>query len=180
MAGTMLATMLAAGLAAQGWDGSGDGVRRSIEDLKRSVEQLRKQQQEQQVGELKQKISELRSERTDQKIDELRRILEERPRHHPWVVPGHRGRWAGWMPRMPRMPRAAGAPPNRAVVRVSVPRGATLIANDREVPVSSPAASSSRRSWSAGRLTTTISGSRSRERGGSRPGPNGSPSPPAQ
>jgi len=138
MAGTMLATVLAAGLTAQGWDGSGDGVRRSIEDLKRSVEQLRKEQHEQQVSELKQKISELRSERTDLKIDELRRIVEGHHPHHPWVLPwqhGHHGHWGGWMP---RMPGAAGALPNRAVVRVSVPPGATLVANDREIPVSSP------------------------------------------
>ena len=34
--------------------------------------------------------------------------------------------------------RVAGAPPNRAVVAVSVPPGATLFANDKEVPVTHP------------------------------------------
>ncbi len=135
MSGTMLSTVLAAGLTAQGWDGSGDGVRRSIEDLKRAVEQLRKQQHEQQVDELKQKISELRSEKTEQKIDALRRAVEGHHRHHPWMQywhHGHHGHHGHWMP------RAAGARPNRAVVAVSVPPGATLFANDKEIPVAHP------------------------------------------
>jgi uncharacterized protein (TIGR03000 family) len=135
MAGTMLATVLAAGLTAQGWDGSGDGARRSIEDLKRAVEQLRKEQHEQQVDELKQKISELRSEKTEQKIDDLRRAVEGHHRHHPWMLSWHHSHH-----RHPgrRMPRAAESPPNRAVVTVSVPPGATLFANDKEIPVSHP------------------------------------------
>src|SRR2546423_26482 len=138
MSGTMLATVLAAGLTAQSWDGSGDGVRRSIEDLKRAVEQLRKEQHEQQVDELKQKISELRSEKTEQKIDALRRAVEGHHWHHPRMLPWHHGHHgyhgaAGWW-----MPRVGGAPPNRAVVAVSAPPGATCFANDKEIIVPHP------------------------------------------
>src|SRR5207248_2261685 len=91
-----------------------------------------------QVDELKQKISELRSERLEQKIDNLRRAVEGHHRHHPWMQywhHGHHGHYGhpGW-----RMPRAAAAPPNRAVVAVSVPPGATLFVNDKEIPVAHP------------------------------------------
>jgi len=134
----MLATVLAAGLTAQSWDGSGDGARRSIEDLKRAVEHLRKEQHEQQVDELKLKISELRSEKIEQKIDDLRRAVEGHHGHHPHMLPwhhghhGHHGASGRWMPRV------GGAPPNRAVVAVSVPPGATCFANDKEIMVPPP------------------------------------------
>src|SRR5215216_6356563 len=108
MYSVVMATVLSAGLTAPGWDDYGsDGVRRSLEDLKRSVEQLRKEQHEQRVDELKQTIKELRSEKTDQRLEELRRSVEglRRGHHgHPW--------WVG-PPARRLMPRAEAPPPNR-------------------------------------------------------------------
>jgi uncharacterized protein (TIGR03000 family) len=150
MYGVALATVLAGGFSAPAWD-DGDGTRRSLEELKRSVEKLRKEQHEQQVEGLEQTIKQLRSEKTDEKIDEVRRAVEERRREHRGAHHGPRfrmeGPWRFWMERGPSrfrmrggpprrpMPRAAAAPRHRAVVRVSLPANATLFANDREVPL---------------------------------------------
>ena len=149
MYGVALATVLAGGFSAPAWD-DGDGTRRSLEELKRAVEQLRKAQHEQQVEGLKQTIQELRSEITDEKIDEVRRAVEERRREDRRARPGPRfwmeGPWRFRMERGPSRFRMRGGPPRRtmpraappgrrALVRVSLPANATLFANDREVPL---------------------------------------------
>jgi len=132
MSGIMLATVLTAGLSAQTWYGDGGATNRALEELKRAVEHLRKEQHQQRVEDLKQKASELRSEKLEQKLDELRRDVRGfhgLPPHH---LPGWHHAHPGWMPPADR------GPPNRALVRVSLPPGATLLANDVEVAVPPP------------------------------------------
>jgi len=133
MSSVLWVTVLTSGLTAQTWDGSGDGLRRSLEELKRSVEHLRRAAQEQRVEELKQKINELRSEKLEAKLNEIRRDVSG----HPWGPPHglHLFHAWGWPHPHALMPRAQAAPPDRALVQVMLPAGATLFANDTEVAV---------------------------------------------
>jgi len=109
--------------------GTGDlalsqGVSQDLADLKRAIEELQKGQQQQQVDALKQTISELRQRLIEQKLDAIHRAVKELKEERASMK----------HPAIPVMPLA----PPRALVHVRVPAGATLYANDQEIPLRSP------------------------------------------
>lgn len=124
----VLATALAAAGGEPGWQGYSDGGQGSLEDIRREVRELRREQSAQRIDELKQSVADLRTELLLQKLSELRREIEE--------VRAERGGPGG--PPMP--PAGMGFRPSsdRAVVLVQAPAGATLLVNDREFPLNGP------------------------------------------
>src|SRR5689334_2810908 len=103
-------------------------IEQEIRDLKRSVAQLRAEQNDARIDELKLVIMGLREKITDEKLDELRRDV-----HDLWLEEGvvHlRGR-------VLPMPLAAPLTTsvNRASVAVEIPAGATFVVNDQQIAV---------------------------------------------
>ena len=115
----------------QGGDG-GREAERSVADLKKEIESLRKEQEKRQLEGLKNKIEELRAEKTEQKIEELRRAIEHmhkaphggmRLLPHPFpkdLLPAPRS--------SPELPS-----PRQALIHLKVPAGATLFVNGKQV-----------------------------------------------
>jgi uncharacterized protein (TIGR03000 family) len=125
MYGIVLAASLAVGPAAPAYD----GVMGALEDLKRQVDDLRKEQQEFRVEGLKQIIAALRQKRTEDQLDEIRRMVEDLRSWRPTA--------AAVAPRVVA-PRALRMPPaDRAFVSMVMPPGATLVVGDREIVLTS-------------------------------------------
>jgi uncharacterized protein (TIGR03000 family) len=114
----VLATVLATGNAAPAAD-----IYADIQDLKKSVAELRQEQTDARIDELKLVIARLRERITDEKLDEIRRDVRLLQREE--VVYG-----AVALP----MPIAAPAV-TRATITVKIPAGATFVVNDKEIPV---------------------------------------------
>ncbi|GEM_PF-5062933 len=119
----VLAMALAPGNAALAAD-----IETDIRDLKRSVAELRKEQEQTRIDELKQVISRLRQQVTDDKLDELRRDVLAL-RHAEAVY--HAYHTAAMVLPMP----AAEKTVRRATIAVEIPAGATFVVNNQEVPV---------------------------------------------
>ena len=118
MFSVVLAMVLAPGTAAPAAD-----IETELRDLKRSIAQLRAEQNDTRIEELKLVIAGLRQKITDEKLDELRRdVLTMRGEE---FVRGRR--------MMYYMPMATEA--NRATVSVEIPGAATFVVNDQQVAV---------------------------------------------
>ena len=118
MYSVVLAMVLAPGTAAPAAD-----IETELRDLKRSIAQLRAEQNDTRIEELKLVIAGLRQKITDEKLDELRRdVLTMRGEE---FVRGRR--------MMYYMPMATEA--NRATVSVEIPGAATFVVNDQQVAV---------------------------------------------
>lgn len=122
----VLAMALAPGNAAPAAD-----IYDEIQDLKRSVAELREEQTQARVDELKLVIVELRQRITDDKLDELRRDLFMMG--HAGFYHGHASFYHGgpMMNPMPPADRNLG----RASVAVEIPTGASFTVNNHEIPV---------------------------------------------
>jgi len=119
----MYSIVLVAALSAGG-PAPGQDVSQDLADLKRSVEELQKGQNQQQIDALKQTIGELRQRLIEQRLEALHRAVQElkaggASMKHPAI-------------------RAMPLPPPRALVHVRMPAGAKFYANDREMPLLSP------------------------------------------
>jgi uncharacterized protein (TIGR03000 family) len=122
----VLATALATGQAAPAAD-----IQQEILELKKSVEQLRQEQNDARIDELKLVIAGLRQRVTDEKLDEIRRdvrLLQEQ--EAPYVVRPLPVRAARFVPSGVVVPSAT-----RATIAVKVPAGASFVVNDKEIPV---------------------------------------------
>lgn len=120
MYGIVLLAAALTGPTTPAWDGSEGGE--SLRDVKRAVEALRRDQQDARVDELKDKVDALRRKKLQDQIDEIRRMVQD--------LKGQRPQGAGPAPwPMP--------PANRAIVRMHLPPGITLVAEEQEVPVRS-------------------------------------------
>jgi uncharacterized protein (TIGR03000 family) len=116
----LLATVLATGPATPAAD-----IYEDIRDLKKSVAELRVEQNEARIAELKLIIAGLREKITDEKLDEIRRDVR---------LLQQRGVVYGAVPLPLRSLR--GAPTGtRATIAVEVPAGATFIVDKKEIPV---------------------------------------------
>lgn len=101
-----------------------------IQELKKSVEELRKQQGNLQVEALRQVAEQLRLKATDQKIDELRRAVDElrrRPAGAPIPLPAP---VPGVRPELPA--------PQPGKVMLDVPAGAVVFVNGNPISASAP------------------------------------------
>jgi len=116
----VLAMALAPGSAAPAAD-----IYTDISDLKRSIAQLREEQNDARIEELKLVIGGLRQQITDEKLDELRRDIRALRLEEEFVRPG-----AVVLP-MPSIVTTA----NRATLAVEIPAGASFVVNDQQVPV---------------------------------------------
>lgn len=116
----VLALALAPGNAAPAAD-----IESDLRDLKRTVAELRKEQEQSRIEELKLAIVGLRQQLTDEKLDELRRdiraLQREEERFHAAAV---------WL----AMP-AADKNVSRATIAVEVPADASFVVNNKEIPV---------------------------------------------
>lgn len=121
MYGIVLAMVLAPGGAAPAAD-----LETDIRDLKRSVAQLRTEQNDARIDELKLVIRGLRQQITDDKLDELRRDIFALRWEDEFIHGGSM---------MLPMPLTQTAGPNRATVNVEIPAGATFVVNDQRVAV---------------------------------------------
>jgi len=99
-------------------------VSQDLANLKRAVEELQKGQNQQQVDALKQTIGELRQRLIEQRLEAIHRAVKELKEERASMK----------HPAIRVMPLAS----PRTLVRVRVPAGATLYANDREIPLGSP------------------------------------------
>jgi len=97
-------------------------VGRELADLKRSVEEMQKEQNQQQIDALKQTINELRQRLIEQRLEALYRAVQELKGGPPMRSPAP-------LPAPSLLPRT--------LIQVRLPAGATFYANDREMPVSS-------------------------------------------
>lgn len=112
-----------------GIGGASSGVSQDLEALKKSLQELKTEQNKIRVEALKQVAEELRLKATDQKIDELRRAVEElkhRPAAAPIPLPPP---LPGPLP-TPR-PRPDQAPPQPGKVQLDIPAGAIVFVNDK-------------------------------------------------
>ena len=115
----VLAMVLAPGNAAPAAD-----IETDIRDLKRSIAQLRAEQNDARIDELKLVIIGLRQQITDEKLDELRRSVRTLRMEEEF---GHGG------PLTLPMPMTGEG--NRATVAVEIPAGASFVVNDQQIPV---------------------------------------------
>jgi len=117
----------------QGGGTGGQETERSLRDLKKEIENLRKEQEKRRIEGLKNKIEELRAEKTEQKIEELRRAIE-RMHGAPHggtrllPVPLHKDLLPLPPPRSSELP-----PPRQGTVHLKVPAGATLFVNGKQL-----------------------------------------------
>ena len=115
--------------------GSGGQTERSLADLKKEIESLKKEQARRQIEGLKSKIEELRAERTDQKIEELRRTIEQMrrtPHGGERLLPPPFPRDLHPLP-SPRSSPPELPSPRQALIRLRVPSGARLFVNGRKL-----------------------------------------------
>jgi uncharacterized protein (TIGR03000 family) len=119
MYGMLLATLLTADNAVLSTD-----IYEDIQELKKSVQEVRKEQSQARVDELQQTIARLRERLLAEKLDELRRNIQDL-RYEGGSYPG--GAWP-----MPLMPRALPFG-QRALISLQVPPGVLLSVNDREI-----------------------------------------------
>lgn len=116
----VLASVLATGGAAPAGD-----IYADIRDLKKSVEELRVEQNDARIEELKLVIAGLREKITDEKLDEIRRdvrlLQQEEMTYTAVPLP---------LPSTRVVPSTA-----RATITVQVPSGATFVVNKKEIPV---------------------------------------------
>jgi len=136
-----LVVAIAAGGAAPAHDRSA-GVRQDLDDLKRGVEELRKQQQDQRVDELKLKIAELQQDKVEEKLHDIRRSVEEMK--HGMLAPHVSPALAPFMEwHVPPMAMPYLLPtttPGRAMILLEVPAGAALSVDGRDIPLTSTSA----------------------------------------
>jgi len=118
----VLATVLATGQAAPG------DIYSDIRDLKKSVAELRVEQNDARIDELKLVIAGLRQRITDEKLDEIRRDV--RLLQQEEVVYG-----AVPVPARPVLPTAALPSSTRATITVKIPAGATFLVNKQQIAV---------------------------------------------
>jgi len=114
--------VLAAALTGGGSLPSQD-VGQELADLKRSVEEMQKEQNQQEVDALKQTIHGLRQRLIEQRLEDLSRAVQELRRG------------ASMSPPAPPFPGPSLLP--RTLIHLRVPPGARFYANGREMPVSS-------------------------------------------
>lgn len=123
MYGVVLAAFLTTGGAtpAQDYD--------ALRDLKRSVEQLRRQETATEVEELKQVIADLRMRLVEQRINEVRLAVDEARFEEPW-----RYGWREWRTAPIALPApSAGAGNRRAMIYLSAPAGVAVAANGQTI-----------------------------------------------
>ncbi|HTU94098.1 MAG TPA: TIGR03000 domain-containing protein [Gemmataceae bacterium] len=116
----VLAMVLAPGNVAPAAD-----LETEIRELKRSIAELREEQNQARIDALKMVIVGLRERITDDKLDELRRDIHVLRHEHEMF---HASRMMFHMP-------PADHHFGRATISVEVPSGATFVVNDKEVPV---------------------------------------------
>jgi len=120
--------------AGGGGGGGGQETERYLADLKKEIENLRKEQEKRQLEGLKSKIEELRAEKTEQKIEELRRAIE---RMHGAPHGGMRLLPHPFPKHLPPLPAPRSSPelpsPRQALIHLKVPAGATLFVNGKQV-----------------------------------------------
>lgn len=125
MYGLLLATLMTADNAVLGAD-----IQEDIQELKKSVQELRKQGTEARIDELHETIARLRERLVEEKLDELRRNIRELR---------NEGIGYGSPPLpfpVPVMPRSQPTE-RRAVISLRVPAGAAISVNDQ--PLALPA-----------------------------------------
>jgi uncharacterized protein (TIGR03000 family) len=120
----VLAALLGSADAAPGAD-----IYQEIRDVKRAVEDVKKEQSEARIDELKLIIAGLRARLVDVKLDEIRRDVLRLEFENP--NPAHAAYWPA-----PGMP-AVGYSSQTATIHSQLPAGATLTANDQ--PITLPA-----------------------------------------
>jgi uncharacterized protein (TIGR03000 family) len=117
----------------QGDDG-GREAERSLADLKKEVESLKKEQEKRRIEGLKNKIEELRAEKTEQKLEELRRAIE---RLHGVPHGGMRLLPLPFPKNLHPLPSPRSSPelpsPRQALIHLKVPAGATLFVNGKQL-----------------------------------------------
>ena len=123
MYGMLLATLLTADNAVLSTD-----IYEDIQELKKSVQEVRQEQSQARVDELQQTITRLRERLLEEKLDELRRDIQAL-RYEGMGYP--RGAWP-----VPLMPRALPFS-QRALISLQVPAGVLVSVNDREISLPS-------------------------------------------
>src|SRR4051812_30691525 len=103
MYGVMLAAFLGTGSAAPGWDSH-----ETMRDLRRAIEELRKDQTEQRVESLERTVAFLRHRLLEQQLEEIRRDLD-------WL---RQGGVVGPVPLPDPLSYPSVAPAGRAVIRL--------------------------------------------------------------
>lgn len=119
MYGILLVTLLTADNAVIGAD-----IYEDVQELRKSVQELRKQESQARIDELQQTIARLRERLVEEKLDELRRDI--RALRYEGTV------YTGVALPMPMMPRSQ-AQTQRAVISLQVPPGAEVSVNDQEL-----------------------------------------------
>jgi len=113
-----------------------------VEDLKRSIESLRKEQEEQRIEALKLKIAQLMQENIEQRLDGIRKDVEELkygafPPAHAWPAPAATV-LPYPMPSASVLPRSIPAAGNRATIQLELPVDAALFVDGRPIVLTSP------------------------------------------
>jgi uncharacterized protein (TIGR03000 family) len=131
MYGVVLAAFLTTGNAtpAQDYD--------ALRDIKRSVDDLRKQETESEVEGLKQVINDLRMRLVEERINEVRLAVDEArlggPWHHGWHL------WhEGHTPPVPLPAPATEGGRSRAMILLNVPAGVAIAANGQNMSLPVP------------------------------------------
>jgi len=131
MYGVVLAAFLTTGNATPAQDYY------SLQDLKRSVEELRKQETDSEVEGLKLVIADLRMRLVEERINEVRLAVEEARFEEPWRHGWHRGHeWR--TPPIPLPTPATEGGKSRAMIELSVPPGAAVAANGQTISLPAP------------------------------------------
>jgi len=133
---------LTAALASGGGMPAQEGIREALEDLKREVAHLRREQQEHQANELKRQIAQIRQEGLEQQLDAMRREIEGLRYGRAVEVPRY-----GRVIEVPRYGRAvlplrteslpALSQGDRATIMLTIPAGARVSVDGRSIPVDS-------------------------------------------
>jgi uncharacterized protein (TIGR03000 family) len=127
MYGILLATLLTADNAVMGAD-----IYEDVQELRKSVQELRKQESQARIDDLQQTIARLRERLVEEKLDELRRDIRALRYEGTVYTDGPRV----WPAPMPMMPRSQ-SQTQRAVISLQVPPGAEVSVNDRELSLPS-------------------------------------------
>jgi uncharacterized protein (TIGR03000 family) len=117
-----------------GGERGGQETERSLAELKKEIESLKKEQDKRQIEGLKSKIEELRAEKTEQKIDELRRAIERlhgAPHGGMRMLPHPLPRGRSPLPPPKSSPELPS--PRQAVIHLQMPAGATLFVNGKQL-----------------------------------------------
>jgi uncharacterized protein (TIGR03000 family) len=119
MYGMLLATLLSADNAMLGAD-----IQEEIQELKKSVQEIKRDETQARIDDLQRTIDRLRERLVEGKLDELRRDIQELR----YEQIGY-----GVVPLLPRpLP-----PSQRATISLSVPAGAAFTVNGQEIPLPS-------------------------------------------